>query len=303
MTRFRLRLLALTLLAPACGDATGTGGGGTAVVASVRVTPASAQIAPGGQVAFTATVLDAAGAAIVGRAVDWSVSNGAVAGISTGGMVTGIAPGGSDVVATVEGKTGQGSVVVSTTALPSVADDFERANGPLGSSWLDQFDNLEIDNGEVGMKTLAGSSLARWQADSFGADQWAEVVVGSLGGNQFDFFRGLQVFVRQQQSGTAWRWGFHYFSDNNTYGIKYDGGPTPQTRTWETGPEPLPVPGDVLRIEAVGDTIRGYLNGQLKVQVIDGALNGGAMGFVVGLNPGATTLPRGVVAAWSGGER
>jgi hypothetical protein len=301
MPRSVLWVLTATLVASACGEV--TAGGGNAVVASVRVTPTSAQLAPGGQVAFNATALEADGDPIVGRPVTWTIGNPAVASVSLGGMVTGEAPGSTTVTATVDGKAGQGAVVVSAGATLSVADDFERANGPLGSNWLDLFDNLEIDNGEVGMKTLAGTSPARWQANTFGPNQFSEVVVGSLDGNAFDFFRGLQAFVRQQQTGTPWRWGFHYFSDNTTYGIKYDGGPTAETRTWETGPEPLPVPGDVLRIEAIGDTIRGFLNGQLKVQVIDGALDNGAIGFVVGLNPGATTLPRGIVAAWSGGER
>jgi hypothetical protein len=53
----------------------------------------------------------------------------------------------------------------------------------------------------------------------------------------------------------------------------------------------------------VGDTIRCYVNGQLKLQGVDGALAGGAIGFVIGLNPGATELPRRIVAGWNGGER
>jgi hypothetical protein len=128
--------------------------------------------------------------------------------------------------------------------------------------------------------------------------------VGSLDGESFDFFRGLQAFIRQQVSGTPWRYGCHYFSNTRTYQIKYDGGPGTETRLVdESGQEPLPVPGDRIRIEAVGTTIRCYVNGQLKLQGVDGALSGGAIGFVIGLNSGATELPRRIVGSWTGGER
>jgi hypothetical protein len=258
---------------------------------------------PGGQAAFTATPRDADGVVLVGRPVSWTVVNAGVANVSAGGVVSGTGVGVTAVTATAEAVSAQGVVVVEASTPISVADDFERADGPLGPNWLDLSGNLEIEAGEVSMSALGGSSLARWLASSFGPDQFSEAVVGSLDGNSFGFFRGLQVFVRLQTAGTAWRWGFHYYTNLSRYEIKYDGGPSAETRVWATATAPLPVPGDVLRIEAVGDTIRGFHNGQLMLEVVDGALAGGAAGFVIGLNQGSTTLPRGVVAAWNGGER
>jgi hypothetical protein len=140
--------------------------------------------------------------------------------------------------------------------------------------------------------------------DSFGGDQFSEVVVGSLEGKDFDFFRGLQAYVRMQLAGTPWRYGCHYFSNVLKYQIKYDGGPTAETRIIaETPVEPLPVPGTRIRMEAVGDTVRCYVDGALRLEATDAALSGGGIGFVIGLNPGATELPRGIVDRWIGGER
>jgi hypothetical protein len=296
---FATAALVLTL---ACGG-TGPTGQGNATVASVSVAPDTVRMAPGGVAAFSATLRDADGAVLAGRAITWTVTDAGVADVSAGGVASGVAPGITMVTATAEQRSGQGVVVVEAGGPVSVGDDFERANGALGPNWLDASGNLEIESGEVGMSALGGSSIARWQATAFGPNQFSEAVVGSLDGNTFDFFRGLQVFVRLQTSGTAWRWGLHYFTNMRRYEIKYDGGPTAETRVWATGAAPLPVPGDVLRIEAVGDTIRGFVNGQLTLQVVDPALAGGAAGFVIGLNPGATTLPRGIVASWNGGER
>jgi hypothetical protein len=289
-------------LLAACGTAEPTGP--DAVVAAVNVAPDTARVAPGGQAAFSAVAVDADGGTIAGRAVSWATSSSNVASVSASGLVTGVGPGIADVVATVDGKSGKGVVVVQAALPLTVTDDFERADGPLGPSWLDLNDNLVIQSGEVSLASLGGSSLARWVANAFGPDQFSEVIVGTLDGKSFDYFRGLQAFIRMQLQGTRWRWGCHYFSNTRTYQIKYDGGPSAETRLLdETQEEPLPVTGDRIRLEAVGDTIRCYVNGQLKLQGVDGALAGGAIGFVIGLNPGATELPRRIVAGWNGGER
>jgi hypothetical protein len=270
----------------------------------VDVSPDTAKLISGGKATFSATPRDAAGSAISGRPVTWSVSNAAVAFVSTSGLVTATGEGVATVTASVDGRTGGGVVVVTDTGLLVVTDDFERADGSLGPDWVNDPANLGIQSGEVGMAVLGGSSLARWGANGFGPDQFSEVVVGTLDGNTFDIFRGLQVFARMQLQGTPWRYGFHYFSNTRTYQIKYDGGPSAETRILaESAVEPLPVPGDRFRIELVGDTVRGYVNDRLKIQAVDDALSGGAIGFVIGLNQGSTTLPRRIVASWRGGER
>ncbi|HEX8395787.1 MAG TPA: Ig-like domain-containing protein, partial [Longimicrobium sp.] len=99
---------------------------GSGIVGSlaVTVTPAAVQsvtVAPGAQTviagrtqALTATLRDARGAVLTGRAVTWSSANPAVASVDASGVVTGVAPGAGAVAitATSEGQSGSAQVTV-----------------------------------------------------------------------------------------------------------------------------------------------------------------------------------------------
>jgi uncharacterized protein YjdB len=89
-------------------------------VASVTVSPAAPSLAVGGTVALTATVKDASGNTLTGRAVSWSSSNSGVATVSSTGVVTAVAPGTATIRATSEGKTGEATVTVTAAAVASV---------------------------------------------------------------------------------------------------------------------------------------------------------------------------------------
>lgn len=86
----------------------------TAAVASVAVSPATLSIAPGASQQLTATLRDANGNVLTGRAVSWSSSNTGRATVSTSGVVTGVSAGTVTVTATSEGRSGQSSITVST---------------------------------------------------------------------------------------------------------------------------------------------------------------------------------------------
>jgi len=68
-------------------------------IASVAISPVSAQIAKGQTQQFTAKVLDANGNTISGVIVTWSDSNAAVASIDANGLATGLSPGTVAIVA------------------------------------------------------------------------------------------------------------------------------------------------------------------------------------------------------------
>jgi uncharacterized protein YjdB len=68
-------------------------------IASVAISPVSAQIAKGQTQQFTAKVLDANGNTIPGVIVTWSDSNAAVVSIDANGLATGLAPGTVTIVA------------------------------------------------------------------------------------------------------------------------------------------------------------------------------------------------------------
>ncbi len=90
-------------------------------VASVALTPASATIQVGQTQQLAATLKDASGNTLSGRAVSWSSSSPSVATVSGSGLVTGLATGSAAVTATSEGQSGTSSITVTTVPVASVA--------------------------------------------------------------------------------------------------------------------------------------------------------------------------------------
>src|SRR5437588_10787702 len=72
-------------------------------VASVTVSPATANLQPGQTRQLTATPQDASGNALSGRVVTWASGNTAVATVSGSGLVSGVAAGSAAITATSEG--------------------------------------------------------------------------------------------------------------------------------------------------------------------------------------------------------
>src|SRR3989442_659108 len=108
--------------------ATSEGQSGTAAiavtsvpVATVAVTPASATIQVGQAQQLAATLKDASGNTLSGRAVSWSSSNPSVASVSGSGVVTGLAAGSALITATSEGQSGTSSITVTNVPVASVA--------------------------------------------------------------------------------------------------------------------------------------------------------------------------------------
>src|SRR2546425_305861 len=107
--------------------ATSEGKSGTAAVtvtrgpvASVTVSPATANLQSGQTVQLTATPKDASGAALTGRVVTWASSNPAAATVTGSGLVTGVAAGSATITATSEGKSGTAAVTVTSVPVASV---------------------------------------------------------------------------------------------------------------------------------------------------------------------------------------
>jgi uncharacterized protein YjdB len=86
-------------------------------VDSVVVMPNPASVTTGGTVQLTATVRDADGNALIGRAVSWQSSNPSVATVDANGLVTGVTPGTITVSATSEGGKRRSQVNVTAAGL------------------------------------------------------------------------------------------------------------------------------------------------------------------------------------------
>ena len=90
-------------------------------VASVSVSPARVDLAPGAQATLAATAYDAAGRALDGRALVWASSNTAVVTVDAVGSITAVAAGAATITATSEGITGSSAVSVTIPAVATVA--------------------------------------------------------------------------------------------------------------------------------------------------------------------------------------
>lgn len=92
----------------------------TVPVASVVVSPASANVAVGGTQQLTATTLDANGSPLTGRTITWASNATAVATVSGSGLVSGVAAGSATITATSEGKSGTSAITVNPAPVASV---------------------------------------------------------------------------------------------------------------------------------------------------------------------------------------
>lgn len=90
-------------------------------VATVAVSPAAPAILVNGTVQMSATMRDASGTVLTGRAVAWATSAPGVATVSASGLVTGAAPGSATITATSEGKSGTATVTVQVAPVATVA--------------------------------------------------------------------------------------------------------------------------------------------------------------------------------------
>ena len=115
----------LLALAVACGSDSATTDPGTKPppvvnVASVDVTPQTAEVVVGHTAKLNATPRDASGGALAGRTVSWSSSNANVASVDNSGTVTGVAAGNATITASSEGKSATAAITVKADA-PAVA--------------------------------------------------------------------------------------------------------------------------------------------------------------------------------------
>ena len=82
-------------------------------VASVTVTPATANLLVGSTLQLTVALKDALGNPLSGRVVTWASNAPGVAAVSGTGLVTGLGIGGVTITATSEGQSGSSAVTVS----------------------------------------------------------------------------------------------------------------------------------------------------------------------------------------------
>ena len=147
--------------------ASGTTAASTAPVATVTVTPATASVAAGGTQPFSATLKDASGNTLTGRAITWSSANTAVATVASNGAATAVAEGTATITATSEGKSGTATLTVTATASGGIVfqSDWSAATGTSNAAVTD-----------------GGRWMNYWEFDQGTGVQLMSVVSGGPGG-------------------------------------------------------------------------------------------------------------------------
>ena len=96
-------------------------------VASVSLTPDSADVFAGSILTLAAQARDAANIPLTGRTITWTVDDTAVASVNSTGIVTGKSPGVATITAASEGHAASAQIVVSMRPLASIVDSLRLA--------------------------------------------------------------------------------------------------------------------------------------------------------------------------------
>ena len=150
-----------------------------APVASVAVTPPTANVVIGKTQQLTAVLQDADGHPLTGRSVAWTSGNGAIADVDATGLVTGKALGGPvTITATSEGKSGTASVTVIVAPVASVTVSPATANVIIGNTAQFTAVPRDADGNPVTGRFVAWASSDPTTAEVDGAGLVTGKVVG-----------------------------------------------------------------------------------------------------------------------------
>jgi beta-galactosidase len=286
-------------------------------LASISVTPSSAQVAASGSQQFFASAKDQFGAALSTQpSISWTVSGGG--SINTIGLFTaGSASGGPFTVRATSGSvSGTANVSVTSGSVSTFSTDFDTTESAIseGGAWSTGLDPLttrvSTANG-IAFGTQSGEEINSafyndshaWLAGSFPANQRASAVIHRTGdsGGYLEVELLLRWSVGPRRTGA--------FGDTYSYGyeinLAHDAQYCKIARWFEpaicdsTVIQSLGVrDGDILSAEAVGNRISTSLtrNGSTTVlcSVVDDnpyTTGSPGIGYYRGTKPGSTTNP------------
>jgi uncharacterized protein YjdB len=131
-------------------------------VASVALTPSSAELLVGGSLSLAVAVRDSNGNALAGRAVSWSTSSSNIASVSNSGNVTGRGVGSATITAEVEGVQGSATISVAQAPVATVVVSPSSANVEIGRTL-----QLSAVAQDANGNTLSGHDVA-WSTSAAG---------------------------------------------------------------------------------------------------------------------------------------
>ena len=155
----------------------------------------------------------------------------------------------------------------------TVSDNFNRADGPLGSNWttVPGTSAPKIVSDILRAGTPGALNSAYWSASTFSNDQFAQASLPNSSGTQY----GPGIAVRLSGSKGYFLW---YGNSSNTVSLWRMDSSSSWTQLAQSPSLTLSPSSDVWKIQAVGSTISGYQNGNLVVQATDTNIKSGSPG-------------------------
>lgn len=164
--------------------------------------------------------------------------------------------------------------------MADVADNFDRADGGLGPDWTAVYGAPFTITANAAQPNDGGESCAAYTASTFGADQFARITVGALSAGTW-----VGVAVRANpQDGS----GYIFYVDSSSSYLFH----TPSFDVLGTH-DVVFVPGTVVELESVGQTLTARINGQNVLTATDSRLSSGQPG-IAAFGSGASTI-----ASWT----
>ncbi|QTD96973.1 hypothetical protein [Streptomyces cyanogenus] len=161
--------------------------------------------------------------------------------------------------------------------MTTFTDDFNRANGAPGANWVDLTGLWTIVSNQLSSGTAGGTIIIRAATAMATNDHSAQVTIAATGAVSHGVWcRGNTAFT----SGYLWR------NDGTSWVLFSNVGGSFTSIGSFSG---AAVAGDVAKIQAVGSTIKGFVNGVARVTVTDTAVTTGTS---VGLRAESTNLLR-----------
>jgi hypothetical protein len=182
-------------------------------------------------------------------------------------------------------------VLPPSASAATASDDFNRADGGLGTDWTDVSDGgLAIASQEVAGTAAAGVSGDIRSAESYTSDQYSQV---ELTATQPSGGGWIGPMVRAQSGGQSAYVGIYFWNFGSPVLMLFkraDGGWTQLGATYNSGQLPA---GTSLTVMVTGSTISFQQNGVTRITATDTSLTGGA--------PGIMSYGTGQADNWSGG--
>ena len=161
--------------------------------------------------------------------------------------------------------------------MTTFTDDFNRANGAPGANWVDSSGLWTIVSQQLSSGTAGGTIIIRAATAMATSDNSAQVTIAATGAVSHGVWcRGDATFAH----GYLWR------NDGTSWVLFSNvGGSFTSLGTFSGAA----VAGDIAKVQAVGSTIKGLVNGVVRVSVTDTAVT---TGTAVGLRAESTNLLR-----------